>query len=189
MGGSHAAPGRSAPRRRRDHVRGHGGGRLSVLRLKGSAPARASGDLERFVFPTSHAVWVDEKKNVVGHESFHGTLKLLSGHLYVAGRLLAVHDALRSEKAAGWQHVAALRQCGLTVTFVVRECHSRGDAAAFSIDESEKRNSIGKMTDTFPAFALKALLILQDDSTAGSDIGNRMAVLEGKRVRYRGGGM
>ena len=39
---------------------------------------------------------------------------------------------------------------------------------------------------TSSAFALKALLILHDDSIAGSDIGNRMAVLEGKRVRYRG---
>ena len=81
-------------------------------------------------------------------------------------------------------------QCGLTATILARECQTEGDAAAYSIRESERRATEGKTADSFPAFASKALLVLEHATTTkgprGGDVSNRMSVLEKAGVRYQG---
>ena len=154
--------------------------------VKPPAAARGQPETPRLVFPAPLAAWIDDRTKVIGHEGFQGSLALLSGHLYVAAWHLGMRRALRSDAASGWQWVAALWQCGLTVTFVLHECQIRGQAAAVSIQESEKRASLGACQDTFPAFAMKALLVLEDATAARPDVTNRMAFLEIRGVRFRG---
>ena len=81
--------------------------------------------------------------------------------------------------------VAALLECGLAVTYHVKECKDLAELAVFSIGQSELCKSGEKRnTDTFPAFAAKCKMIL-DSKTQSLDAergtirgpGNRMGWL------------
>ena len=116
------------------------------------------GELPRVMFPGPLAMWADDRMQLLGATHFQSSLKLVSGHVFVAAWYKAVYDALRSDKVTAWKWLGALWQCGLTVTFVVKECETEADAAAFSLRQSEQRATLGATADSFPAFALKSLV-------------------------------
>ena len=151
-------------------------------------------ELPRVVFPGPLAVWADDRKQLLGATHFKGSLKLLSGHVWVAAWYKGMYDALRSNKPTAWKWLMALWQCGLTITFVVKECENEADAAAFSLKQSEQRASVGATADSFPAFALKALVLLGEEdpkkirgtNVRGPDVLSRMTTLEKAGVRHGG---
>ena len=74
---------------------------------------------KRLIFPTTLPVGVRDKANVIGRDSFYIKLPLTGGRVYVAGWYVAMSRALSSGDLL---KVAALLECGLTVTYHVREC-------------------------------------------------------------------
>ena len=81
--------------------------------------------------------------------------------------------------------VAALLQCGLTVTVQVRHSLTMEQLAIWSIQGAEVRRSQEQLlTDSFPAFALKCLKVLKNDMTASDAKATKL--LGDAGVTYRG---
>ena len=110
---------------------------------------------------------------------FKHTLRLLTGHAYVYGWWRAMFAALREERLAD---VAALWQCGLTVTLHLRATQSVAALAVLSVAQSEAHKSMEKMlSDSFPAFAMKVSEILKDTPEGG-----RLKRLNDLGIKFKG---
>ena len=132
------------------------------------AAARAQvsvrGDVPRIVFPiivpalvdsTSAARQATSRSCSKAERRF---LKVLSCEAYVWSWYLAMWEALTAKDTT---MVAALWQCGLTVTVHVRVNLTRAQQALWSIECSETNKAKERVcSDSFPAFSTKALFVL-----------------------------
>jgi hypothetical protein len=106
---------------------------------RGKALAETQGpDVTRIVFPITlpvHGTEINKAKN----PSLKSCLHVLSGHVYIYGWYLAMHDAL---DAGSPQDVLALWQCCLTTTLHVRVGLTLTELAVLSIQQSEGRKTM-----------------------------------------------
>lgn len=110
---------------------------------------------------------------------FKHTMRLLTGHAYVYGWWRAMFDAVREDRL---DFVAALWQCGLTVTLHLRATQSVAALAVLSCAQSEAHKSMEKMlSDSFPAFAMKVSEILKDTPENG-----RLKRLSELGIKFKG---
>ena len=111
----------------------------------------------RLVFPITVPAHVLSIAAATTAAGFQGSLPAVSGHIYIFAWYLAMHNALLGNDLAG---IAALWQCGLTVSTQVRVALSEEELTIWSLQSSEVRKTQERLySDTFPAFALKALLV------------------------------
>ena len=137
--------------------------------------------MSRIVFPVHLPAVVsaqDVDAGIASKASFKHELKLVSGHVYVVAWYYAMSEAL---EAADVSAIAALWQCGLTVTYHVRKCATNAALAEFSIEESETRKTANRtITDSFPVWARKILVILEEMP----QMQNKMQELIHKNFRF-----
>ena len=89
--------------------------------------------------------------------------------------------ALRSIDDAA-MHVASLWQCGLTATLHLRQGFSVSKLAEISCAQSELHKASDKVvSDSLPAFALKALIIAPSGQES-----SRTRTLQDTGIRYKG---
>lgn len=135
--------------------------------------------VHRLVFPTPLIVHTRGAPVDLSTMEFKHSLRLLTGHAYVYGWWLAMFDALRLERL---DVVAALWQCGLTVTLHLRSTQDVPALAVLSCSQSEAHKSMEKMlSDSFPAFAMKVIEILKDSAEGG-----RMKKLSDLGIKFKG---
>ena len=153
----------------------------------------------RMIFPVSLPVGVRDKAELNVHTHWYMEMPLLSGHCYVIAWYFAMGKALatwadaattKDARTHALARVACLLECGLTATIHAQECRTFMDLGVLSNKVSEQNKSNEKLhSDTFPAFAAKALLIIQSslDQDPSRNAGNaRMSVLQNANVRYNG---
>ena len=87
-----------------------------------------------------------------------GALQILTGHAAVYAWYLAMHDALRSPKEPWW--ISALWQAALTVTFQARTLATHELALASLRLNNDIATAADHLSDTFPAFARKMSVVL-----------------------------
>merc|ERR1711884_389223 len=88
-----------------------------------------------------------------------GNFGVVSGHAYVWAWYLGMHRAMQNKDTA---LVAALWQMALTTSVHLRHGLSESQRACWSISHAEQaRFTEGVMGDSFPAFALKCLAVLE----------------------------
>ena len=104
------------------------------------------GRWQRAVFPVVLLVGVEHKALLLPDTvPWFMELPLVGSHVFVAAWYLAMARAL-SAGAPGTSRgnmlkVAALLECGLTVTYHAKECATVADLAAFRISQSEVANT------------------------------------------------
>ena len=191
-----------------------------AVTLRSGLPEGDVRTWERLIFPDVLAVGVRDKATVYESEHWQMSLPLVSGHCYVQAWYSAMSKALaawgdrafseavveagtdpqpqRGDIAAVSGNplacVACLLECALTVTIHARECPTDKELGIFSNEVSEKNKASEKLqSDTFPAFAAKALLIIEsslEQAQAGSagkaTTPVRLSVLQKTGVRYNG---
>lgn len=165
---------------------------------------------ERLIFPDALPVGVRDKAVLYQSEHWQTDLPVVSGHCYLQAWYSAMSKALAAWADPQPQRgdnttvapgdplacVACLLECALTVTIHARECPTDKDFGLFSNEVSERNKANEKLlSDTFPAFAKKALLIIESSlagqgpsrSAGKAPAGNpRMSVLQKAGVRYNG---
>ena len=145
---------------------------------RGHLPAASQGTVGRLMFPTTLYAHI-ANESAVDQGAFDSELILLSGHLHVAAWYWAVYSAI---EVGDRRRLAAMWQCALTVTIHLRAGMPLGDLAVLSIQISEQLKTGASMaSDTFVAFAKKALLVIGD---AGHK--KRMKLLNHHGVRFNG---
>ena len=138
-----------------------------------------SSGVPQILFPITMFVNAPREISMRSTAYFQGSLELISGHAYLYAWWYAMFKALRDDAAT---LVASLWQCGLTATLHLRQGLDIKQMAAISCAQSELRKAAkSNVTDTFPAFALKALLI----APGGEDTG-RTNILKDLGVTYNG---
>ncbi len=119
-----------------------------------------AGKARRITFPTPLVVHVARVEDA-RHASFASTLPVLSGHVYIYAWYWSMFKAINAEQDCTL--LAALWQAGLTVTLHCRVGMSMNAQAILSIALSETRKAQARLqSDSFMAFAYKALLALRD---------------------------
>ena len=158
---------------------------------------------ERLIFPDKLPVGVRDKAVIYQSEHWQMELPVVCGHCYLWAWYLAMSKALaawadpqpqRGDNTDPLACVACLLECALTVTIHARECPTDKELGLFSNEVSEKKKASEKLqSDTFPAFAKKALLIIESSlagqgpsRSAGKPTPARMSVLQKAGVRYNG---
>ena len=117
--------------------------------------------------------------DIGGTDHFRSSLDLISGHAFLYAWWYAIFKALRNDAAT---LVASLWQCGLTATLHLRQGLRISTTAEISCAQSEVHKASDKMlSDSFPAFALKALLIAPSGQEA-----SRTKTLQEAGIRYNG---
>ena len=130
------------------------------------------------MFPTTIYVHVAQVADAQ-RDAFDSSLCLVSGHLHVAAWYLACFSAF---EAADMGRLAALWQCALTVTMHLRAGMQERDLAVLSIQVSERAKTGARLaSDSFVAFAFKALLVLRGQAAT-----SRMKCLNDAGVRFNG---
>ena len=144
---------------------------------QGHLPAASQGAVARLMFPTTLYVHV-ESLDDVEKAAFDSNLRLLTGHLQVAAWYWAICCAIENGDRS---RIGALWQCALTVTVHLRVAMPLQNQAALSILLSENfKTEVSLATDSFVAFALKALMICKEAAA------NRMEHLDKLGVRFNG---
>ena len=139
-----------------------------------------ASDVPQILFPVTLFVNAQRDVSMSSSQYFQGSLDLISGHAYLYAWWYAMFQALRDDAAT---LVASLWQCGLTATLHLRQGLDLKQMAAISCEQSElHKASKSKVSDTFPAFALKALLI----APAGGAETGRTTILQGAGITYNG---
>ena len=157
----------------------------------------------RLIFPATLPVAVRDKTELIA-DHWRMDLPLISGHCYVQAWYLAMSKALASWCGANPEpqrgdetmiapgdalsHVACLLECALTVTIHAKLCTSDMELGLFSNQISETSKANEKLvSDTFPAFTAKALLIIGSPLDGKIHPPNvRLGVLQQSSVRYNG---
>ena len=159
---------------------------------------------KRLIFLASLPVGVKDHAELLAHTHWYMEMPLLSGHCYVIAWYFAMAQALQTwagpattkdNRTHALDRVACLLECGLTVTIHAMECKTYKDLGVMSIEISERHKSNEKLlSDSFPAFAAKCLLIIKSSLDAASSAGVpsrsagcvRLGVLQHAHVRYNG---
>ena len=137
----------------------------------------AGGTVKRIVFPITLFVNAPEELDIASATHFSSCLHLISGHAFLYAWWFAMFKALRDDAAT---LVASLWQCGLTVTIHLRRGLDAKAMAAISCAQSELNKEFKKLaSDSFPAFARKALLIAPSGQEA-----RRTQTLKELGIRY-----
>ena len=140
---------------------------------------QSSTGVPQILFPIVMFVNAPREISMRSTAYFQGSLDLISGHAYLYAWWYAMFKALRDDDAT---LVASLWQCGLTATLHLRQGLDIKQMAAISCAQSElHKASKSKVSDTFPAFALKALLI-----APGGEDTCRANILKFAGVTYSG---
>ena len=133
----------------------------------------------RIVFPIILHVNASADLNIATAPHFNACLDLITGHAFLYAWWYAMFRALRDDATT---LVASLWQCGLTTTIHLRQGLDVQCMAGISCAQSELHKSADKMvSDSFPAFALKALLI----APSGQEQ-SRTQILMKSGIRYNG---
>ena len=145
-----------------------------------SCTTDAATHVKRIVFPITMYVNAPVELDIGRADHFNSCLDLISGHAYLYAWWYAMFKALRDDAAT---LVASLWQCGLTATIHLRQGLDVKAMAEISCAQSELHKSSDKMvSDSFPAFARKAMLI----APTGQEP-RRTQILKDAGVRYNGG--
>ena len=145
-----------------------------------AATPEVASDVPQILFPVTLFVNAQRDVSMSSSQYFQGSLDLISGHAYLYAWWYAMFQALRDDAAT---LVASLWQCGLTATLHLRQGLDLKQMATISCEQSElHKASKSKVSDTFPAFALKALLI----APAGGAETGRTTILQGAGITYNG---
>jgi len=130
------------------------------------AAAQSPGGVKRLIFPVVvpvHLSRVDAAK-VRGSAG----MPVVFGGVFGFAWYMGVYRAMTK---CDVPLVASLWQMGLTTSVQARHSLKRHELAVWSIECSERiRATEGIAADTFPAFALKCLLCLPDDSTTLNEV-------------------
>ena len=122
-----------------------------------ASPQGASKQVARLLFPITVAARCDRAVDG-GTARVLGNFDVLSGHAYVWAWYLGMHRAMQARDAP---LVAALWQMARTTSVHMRHGLSESQLAAWSISHSEQAHfAEGVLGDSFPAFALKCLVVL-----------------------------
>ena len=134
------------------------------------------------MFPVTVPVHVLSITATTNASCFQNSLPVVSGHIYIFAWYVAMYDALSRTDVAG---IAALWQCGLTISTQVRVGLSDEGLSIWSLQSSEARKTQERLhSDTFPAFALKALLV----GETCSDV-KRLKLLNNTGITFNGARM
>ena len=119
-----------------------------------ASPQGSSSRVQRMLFPIvvpAHCATPD----VAAATKVLGNFTVVAGHLYVWAWYLGMHRALVAQDI---ELAASLWQMGLTTSVQLRHGLTDAQLATWSINAAEQaRFAEGVLTDTFPAFAAKAL--------------------------------
>ena len=118
----------------------------------------ASKKIARLLFPITLPAHCDHAADG-GTTRVLGNFAVVSGHAYVWAWYLGMHRAMQNKDTP---LVAALWQMALTTSVHLRHGLSESQLACWSISHAEQaRFTEGVMGDSFPAFALKCLAVLE----------------------------
>ena len=141
--------------------------------------ATTPGAVSRIMFPFTLHVNAPKDMKIAAAAHYQSCLDLISGHAFVYAWWFAMFKALRDDAAT---LVSALWQCGLTTTLHLRQGLSVTDMSQISCWQSEMYKASDKnASDSFPAFALKALLM----APSGQEV-NRLKILNDLNIKYNG---
>ena len=128
-----------------------------------------------------------------------GKFRVVAGHIYVWAWYLGMYRALQARDIAC---VAALWQMARTTTVHLRHSLMESQQAVWSIKHSEQvRATEGVLSDSFPAFAIKCLAVLQemplchrgarcsDQTDGGLTVRKAYTKLQEAKVTFRGAKM
>jgi hypothetical protein len=142
-----------------------------------AVPDGQKAAVPRIVFPITMHVNASADLNIANAPHFNSCLDLITGHAFLYAWWYAMFRAVRDDATT---LVASLWQCGLTTTIHLRQGLDVQSMATISCAQSELNNSAEKsQSDSFPAFALKALLIAPSDQEP-----NRTQLLRTAGIRY-----
>ena len=114
--------------------------------------------IARLLFPITVPARCDRAADG-GSTRVLGNFDVVSGHVYVWAWYLSMHSAMVRRDAP---LVVALWQMALTTSVHLRHGLTESQQAVWSISHAEQaRFADGVMGDTFPAFALKCLAVLE----------------------------
>ena len=117
--------------------------------------------------------------NVAASSHYQSCLDLISGHAFVYAWWFAMFKALRDDAAT---LVSALWQCALTTTIHLRQGLNVAELSQISCMQSELYKACDQnASDSFPAFALKALLM----APSGQE-GGHLKTLHDLIIKYNG---
>jgi hypothetical protein len=137
----------------------------------------AAKPVNRIMFPITMFVNAPAQMHIAAALHFNSCLDLITGHAFLYAWWFAMFKALRDDAAT---LVASLWQCGLTATIHLRKGMDTKTMATLSCQQSELNKAAKKtVSDSFPAFALKALLIAPSGQEA-----SRTQALKDSGVRY-----
>ena len=121
--------------------------------------ASSPGRPARLLFPITVPACCDGAVDG-GSTGVLGKFNVVAGHIYVWAWYLGMYTALQARDIAC---VAALWQMARTITVHLRHSLMESQQAVWSIKHSEQvRATEGVLSDSFPAFALKCLAVLQE---------------------------
>ena len=144
-----------------------------------AVPEGQNAAVPRIVFPITMHVNASADLNIGNASHFNSCLDLITGHAFLYAWWYAMFRAVRDDATT---LVASLWQCGLTTTIHLRQGLTVQCMAGISCAQSELHKSAEKsQSDSFPAFALKALLI----APSGKDQ-SRTEILLKSGIRYNG---
>jgi hypothetical protein len=149
-----------------------------ALKASHSQIAWRGHELHRLIFPCTCYVFLKDKEFALDTLVFNYSLNLLTGHVYVFAWWWAVYEAVRSQHLS-W--IASLWQAGLTVTIHLRGVLDVRSLVQLSCVQSEVHKAAERMlSDSFPAFAMKALQIIGDTPDSG-----RLKSLNDLNIKYK----
>ena len=142
----------------------------------------AKSTVSRLIFRSVVTLVVDDVADAAASH-FNSSMKILSEHAQVWAWYYALFQALQAKNV---QWTSALWQAGLCVTLQIRHGLTLEDQAVWSMQLSDKRKQDARLSDSFVAFALKALVILQHSPAAPRGTDKTIKYLNQKGIRFNG---
>lgn len=152
---------------------------LEASQAKSLAASQGQSKVARILFPVVVPVHAPNVE-FAGASAFNMALPVVAGQVYIYGWYLALFRALQGKDIP---RAAALWQAGLTTSVQLRAGLRTEQLAVWSIQSSETRKAQDQLfTDSFSAFALKALKLVTEDSKAVKVLGDAGITFRGSKV-------